>query len=164
MSNTVIDGGASEVPTVVLFPPPARRQKWSPVDLVRLLFGLVFVAVGLFAAAFADGTISGIENDIVDGVGRIPDSVEQAVLGTAQIMATFVPLFVVVVVLWRRRWRLLLMLWLGSVAASTVVALLIAWMGDRAVVATLAARTAGGATLVGADFPTTEFVASAVAA
>ncbi|MGA9277931.1 lysylphosphatidylglycerol synthase transmembrane domain-containing protein, partial [Ilumatobacter sp.] len=71
---------------------------------------------------------------------------------------------VVVVVLWRRRWRLLLMLWLGSAVASTVVALLIAWMGDRAVVATLAARTAGGATLVGADFPTTEFVASAVAA
>lgn len=160
----MIEPGTPAAPPVVLFDPPPPRQRWSPVDLLRLLIGLVFVAAGLFAASFADSTISGVENDVVDAVGRIPDSVEQAVLGTAQIIATFVPLLALVVVLWRRRWRLLFTLWLASVAASLAVGLLTSWLGDRDVVAILADRAASSADLVAADFPTTEYVAGAVAA
>jgi len=160
----VIDPDASNAPTVLLFPPPPTRQKWSSVDLLRLLLGLVLGAAGLFAATFADGTISGVESDVIDAVGRIPDSVEQAVVGSAQIIATFVPLFAFVVVLWRRRWRLLLMLFLASTVASIAIGLLTSWLGDRDVVALLADRAASSADLVGADFPTTEYVATAVAA
>ncbi len=124
----------------------------------------MFVLVGLFAASFATGTISGVENDLVDAIGRIPSSVEQAVLGTAQIMATFVPLLALAVVLLRRRWMLLLMLWLASTVAGIAVSLLTAWLGERDVAAMLAERTAAGTTLVAADFPTTGYLASAVAA
>ncbi len=158
------DPGAPGAHPVVLFPPPPSRQKWSSVDLLRLLLGVVLGAAGLFAATFADSTISGVESDVIDAVGRIPDSVEQAVVGSAQIIATFVPVFAVVVVVWRRRWRLLFMLLLAATVASATIGLLTGWLGDRDVVAVLAERAATSADLVAADFPTTEYVATAVAA
>jgi uncharacterized membrane protein YbhN (UPF0104 family)/predicted Ser/Thr protein kinase len=164
VSNTVIDPDAAGAPSVTLFPPPSPRQRWAPGDLIRLLIGWAFVLVGLFAASFAEGTISGVENDVVDAIGRIPDSVEQAVLGTAQIMATFVPLLAVVVVLWRRQWLLLLMVWLSSFVAGLAITLVTVWLGERDVTAMLAERAATGTQLVAADFPTTEYLASAVAA
>ncbi|WP_040496227.1 lysylphosphatidylglycerol synthase transmembrane domain-containing protein [Ilumatobacter nonamiensis] len=164
MSGTVTDPGAPGAHPVVLFPPPPSRQKWSSVDLLRLLLGVVLGAAGLFAATFADSTISGVESDVIDAVGRIPDSVEQAVVGSAQIIATFVPVFAVVVVVWRRRWRLLFMLLLAATVASATIGLLTGWLGDRDVVAVLAERAATSADLVAADFPTTEYVATAVAA
>ena len=129
MTDTVTDPDAAGAHTVTLFPPPPARQRWAPGDLLRLLIGSMFVLIGLFAAGFAEGTISGVENDVVDAIGRIPESVEQAVLGTAQIMATFVPLLAIAVVVWRRRWMLLLMLWLSSAIASAAIFLLTAWLG-----------------------------------
>ncbi len=131
--------------------------------MLRLLTGLGFLGFGLFAVSFAEGTISGLESDVVDAVARIPNRVEQAVLGTAQIIATFVPLVAVGVVLWKRRWRLLLTLWLGSTVASLSVALLTAWLGDRDVSSALAERTVGDSTLVAADFPSIQYLASAAA-
>ena len=74
MSNTVIDPDAAGAPSVTLFPPPSARQRWAPGDLIRLLIGWAFVLVGLFAASFAEGTISGVENDVVDAIGRIRDA------------------------------------------------------------------------------------------
>ncbi|MFW2333732.1 lysylphosphatidylglycerol synthase domain-containing protein [Ilumatobacter sp.] len=154
-------GGAAE-PTV-LFPPPPPRQRWAAVDRLRLLTGLGFVALGLFAVSFAERTISGAERDVVDAIDRIPDPVEQAVLGTAQIIATFVPLVAVGVVVWKRRWRLLVRLWLSSVVASLAAAVVTAWLGERDVASALAERTVDGATLVAADFPSVQYLASAAA-
>lgn len=163
VSETATDPDVPDADAVVLFPPPPSRQKWSSVDLLRLLVGLVLGAAGLFAATFADGTISGVESDVIDAVGRIPDSIEQAVVGSAQIIATFVPIFAFVVIVWRRRWRLLLMLLLSSIIASIAIGVVTSWLGDRDVGAVLAERAATSADLVGADFPTTEYVATAVA-
>lgn len=154
--------GDSVKPTV-LFPPPPERQRWAAADRLRLLAGLGFVALGLFAVSFAERTISGAERDVVDAIDRIPDPVEQAVLGTAQIIATFVPLVAIGVVLWKRRWRLLLMLWLSSVLASFAAAVITAWLGDRDVASTLAERAVDDATLVAADFPSVQYLASAAA-
>ncbi len=155
------DGGMA--PSVELFPPPPPRQTWAAGDVLRLLIGLAFLGFGLFAVSFAEETISGLERDVVDAVDRIPNRVEQAVLGTAQIIATFVPLVAVGVVLWKRRWRLLLTLWTGSTVASLSAALLIAWLGDRDVSAALAERAVGDPTLVAADFPSIQYLASAAA-
>ena len=163
MTETATEPEASAPRPVTLFPPPPASQRWAPGDLLRLLVATAFLMVGLLAARVAESTISGVENDVVDAFGRIPNSVEQAVLGTAQIIATFVPLLSLVVVLFRRRWRLLLMLWLASTVASSAVGALLAWLGERDVTATLAQRTTGS-TLVAADFPTTEYLAFAVAA
>ena len=164
MTETVTDPAAAGGHTVTLFPPPPARQRGAPGDLLRLLIGSMFVLVGLFAAGFAEGTISGVENDVVDAIGRIPESVEQAVLGTAQIMATFVPLLAIIAVVWRRRWKLLLMLWLSSTVASASIFILTGWLGERDVTMMLAERTATAPTLVAADFPTTEYLAYATAA
>ena len=79
-------------------------------------------------------------------------------------MATFVPLLGLVVVLWRRRWLLLLMLWLSSIVASFATSFLTDSLGERDVTTTLDERTSSGSSLVAADFPTTEYLAFAVAA
>ncbi|WTL46200.1 lysylphosphatidylglycerol synthase domain-containing protein [Streptomyces sp. NBC_01497] len=44
-----------------------------PSDLLRLLVGLLAIAVILFLAAFAHGTTSGLEHDISRGTGQAPD-------------------------------------------------------------------------------------------
>lgn len=148
---------------VVLFPPPAPQRRWAPEQIIRLLIGVGAVGVGILAASFAESTITGIESDVLDAIARIPDQVEQVVLGAAQIIATFVPLAGLAVVVWKRRWRLLLMFWFASTAGGFTLSALTAGLGDRNVLATLAARGSGGATLAASSFPTTEFLASAVA-
>lgn len=161
---TQVDDGADDVATddVVLFPPPPERQRWAPRQIVRLLIGLGAVGIGIIAASLAESTISGLESDVLDAIARIPDQVEQVVLGVAQIIATTVPLAGLVVVVWHRRWRLLLMLWIASTIGGITLLALTAGLGDRAVIATLAERGSTGATLVASSFPTTEFIASAV--
>jgi uncharacterized protein (TIRG00374 family) len=50
---------------------PARVHR--PSDLMRLLVGLLAIAVLLAIAAFAHGTTSGLEQDINKGTGQAPD-------------------------------------------------------------------------------------------
>lgn len=50
---------------------PARVHR--PSDLMRLLVGILAIAVLLALAAFAHGTTSGLEQDISKGTGRAPD-------------------------------------------------------------------------------------------
>src|SRR3954454_18488637 len=50
---------------------PARVHR--PSDLMRLLVGVLAVAVLLAIAAFAHGTTSGLEQDINKGTGQAPD-------------------------------------------------------------------------------------------
>ncbi|MFI5675037.1 lysylphosphatidylglycerol synthase domain-containing protein [Streptomyces cellulosae] len=50
---------------------PARVHR--PSDLMRLLIGVLAVAVLLAVAAFAHGTTSGLEQDINKGTGQAPD-------------------------------------------------------------------------------------------
>jgi uncharacterized membrane protein YbhN (UPF0104 family)/tRNA A-37 threonylcarbamoyl transferase component Bud32 len=148
---------------VVLFDPPPRRQRWAAPDLLRLLIGLALVGAALVAASFADETIAGLEDDVVAGIGRLPDRMEAAVIGSAQIIATFVPLVVTFVVLWKRQWRLLLTFWLASVVASLSVSALLSALGGRASVGSSTERADTDPLLVAADFPTTTYLASAVA-
>ena len=50
---------------------PARVHR--PSDLLRLLTGVLAIAVVLAIAAFAHGTTSGLENDITKGTTGTPD-------------------------------------------------------------------------------------------
>lgn len=152
-----------DVPGVVLFDPPPTRQRWAAADLLRLLIGLAFVAAAFVADSFADDTIAGIEDDVVSGIGRIPDRLEAAVIGSTQIIATFVPLVATGVVIWKRRWRLLFTFWLASVVASALTAVVLALLGDRQSDASADAATTNDTLLVAANFPTTTYLASAVA-
>lgn len=152
-----------DVVGVVLFDPPPTRQRWAASDLLRLLIGLAFIGAAFIAASFADETISGIEDDVVSGIGRIPDRIEATVIGSAQIIATFVPLVVTVVVIWKRRWRLLGTFWLASTVASLATSFILSSMGERQTSSAIDERADEGSLLVAADFPTTTYLASAVA-
>jgi hypothetical protein len=61
-----------DVSDVVLFDPPPTRQRWAAADLLRLLIGVVS-SPPRSAASFADETIAGVEDDVVAGIGRLPD-------------------------------------------------------------------------------------------
>lgn len=148
---------------VRLFDPPPARRRWSAGDVIRLLIGLGVLVLGVVAASYADGTIAGVESDLIDGIDRIPDQVEQILLGTAQITATLVPLAALGLILWKRRWRLLATLWISSLVAGGATTALTNWLDDRQASTTIAVRTASDSLLVAADFPTTEYLGSAVA-
>lgn len=158
--SSVRDGDDLEV---VLFDAPPSRQRWAAADLLRLLVGVASVGAAFAAASLADETIAGVEDDVVTGIGRLPDRIEATVIGSAQIIATFVPLAVTVFVLWKRRWRLLFNFWLASVVAGALTSLVLSALGDRAAEVALAERTATDSLLVAANFPTTTYLASAVA-
>jgi uncharacterized membrane protein YbhN (UPF0104 family)/tRNA A-37 threonylcarbamoyl transferase component Bud32 len=150
---------------VVLFEPPSERRRLSAGDIIRLLGGLGFLAVGLVVGSFAKATIDGVESDVVDAIERLPNQFEQAVIATAQLFATFVPLLAVIVVVWLRRWWLLLRLWLASFLAGITSSLLLGAIGERST-SSLFADQAGDVDtpLVAADFPTSSYLASATAA
>lgn len=148
---------------VVLFDPPPTRQRWAAADLLRLLIGLVFVVAASIAGSFADDTIAGVEDDVVSGIGRLPDRIEATVIGSAQIIAIFVPLVVTAVVVWKRRWRLLLTFWLASVVASALTSLVLSALGERSTDVVIDERADTDTLLVAANFPTTTYLASAVA-
>lgn len=158
-----LDEHDHDVSDVVLFDPPPTRQRWAAPDILRLLIGLGLVGVAFLAASFADETIAGIEDDVVSGIGRMPDRLEAAVIGTAQIIATFVPLVVVGVVMWKRRWRLLLTFWLASIIASLLASAVVSALGERIVTGSSGLVADPDRLLVASDFPTTTFLASAVA-
>lgn len=148
---------------VRLFDPPPARRSFSPGEWLRLLIGIVLLGVGLLLATVAEDTISGAESDLVEGFSRLPDRIEEAVIGVAQLAATIVPLAGLVVVVWRRKWLLLLQLWLASTIASVATSLVEGALGDRESSLVLAERTVPSAWLFDPQFPTTTYLASAAA-
>lgn len=158
-----VDADSSLVDGVRLFDPPPALRRWSPGDVMRTIFGVLTLLAALIASAAAESTIDGVEEDVVNGIARLPESIEQVGVATAQLFATLVPLFALVVILWHRRWRVLLHVWLGSFIAGAVTTPVIDLLGERGVV--LRANTEEPSTsLIDADFPTTSYLASAVGA
>lgn len=133
------------------------------MEWLRLLFGALLLGLGLLLGTVAEDTISGAESDLVEGFSQIPDRVEEAIIGVAQLGATLVPLAVLVVVLWRRRWLLLLQLWLASTVASVTTVIVESRLGVRDSSIVLAERTVSSAWLTDPQFPTTSYLASAAA-
>ncbi len=109
--------------TVQLFEPPPRRRPFSPGDVVRLLVGLALVVAGWMIAELGQATITGIEEDLVSAVDRLPDGLETAILGSAQLAASLVPLAVLLWLLATRRWRRATMLVLAGALAGLGIVL-----------------------------------------
>jgi undecaprenyl-diphosphatase len=160
MGDLSVADAASEP---LLYDPPPARRSFSPGEGLRLLIGTALLGLGLLLGTVAKDTISGAESDLVEGFSRLPDRVEEAVVGVAQLIATMVPLAGLILLLWRRKWLLLLQLWLASTLASIVTALVQSALGDRDSSIVLAERTVSNAWLVDPEFPTTTYLASAAA-
>ena len=154
---------ATRVDGVRLFDPPPPLHRWAAADVMRIVAGTAALAAAVIVGAYAKSTVDGIEEDVVNGVERLPDSIEQLVIGTAQFVATLVPLLGLGVVLWYRRWRVLLHVWLGSLTAGIALPIVLALMPDRPSSSVLSDRAAGGSILVAADFPTTSYISTSVA-
>jgi uncharacterized membrane protein YbhN (UPF0104 family)/tRNA A-37 threonylcarbamoyl transferase component Bud32 len=102
-----------DVPAVVT---PRRRVRASG-DVLRLLGGVGLVAVGLSVAVWAKNTVGGIERDITGGFARLPDRVEEALVGLALVISAALPILACIVLIARRRYVLT-----ASLAAAAVVA------------------------------------------
>lgn len=98
---------------------PTNRIR-SPGDVLRLLSGLLVVAVGLVLALFARDTLGGAEADLTRSLNQLPSRWERSLLGVteAALVASIIAIAVFLTITRRRR----LLLWLAGtvVAASTV--------------------------------------------
>jgi glycosyltransferase 2 family protein len=101
-----------------------ERRVRSPIEVVRLLFGLGLLLVGILLAEVADQTLTGAEADLADGLEEIPDRVREVILGSLQIIIALVPLLGLGWLVVTRRWRLLAMFLSAAWIASLVERLL----------------------------------------
>ena len=81
-------------------------MRWAAGDRIRLVVGLVLLAIGLFLAALAQNTIGGAEADVIEWFKRLSDRSIGLVVGAGQLIVVVVPLAVWVLLLWRRQFRL----------------------------------------------------------
>jgi undecaprenyl-diphosphatase len=112
-----LDQGAVQV-----FDPPPTRRPFSPGDVLRLLIGLAMVLVGSVVAEVAQGTVEGIEGDLLSAFSRLPDTFESIVLSVAQLGTSLIPITAIVVLLVRKRWKVALLILLASTLANLAMA------------------------------------------
>ena len=107
----------------VLFDPPPLRRSFASGDVLRLLVGALLIVGGGLVAELAQATIEGVEADLLDAFGRLPDRLEEVILRIAQLFTSVVPAVALVVLLVRRRWRVALLLVLAAVVATLAMLL-----------------------------------------
>ena len=104
--------------------PPADRHVRSPSDVLRLIVGVLLVLIGLLFAAGASNTLVGFERDLIDAFDTLPGGVAHAINLIFQGVASIVFTAILVVALWRRRYRLFVMLVATSLFAQLLLAAL----------------------------------------
>lgn len=139
-----------------------RYERWAAGDRIRLVVGLVVLAIGLFLAAVAQNTIGGAEADLIGWFNRLPDRTVGLVVGTAQLIVVVVPLAVWVLLLWRRQFRLWGMQVLAMNVASWTLTLIESRYADRlGVIENASAISRGWVAETG--FPTSSAIAASAA-
>ena len=141
-------GAGTAVPAPAAGPPVqydlrTPRRERSPADVLRLLLGLVLLALGLAAATLARNTVGGVEADIVELYDRIPDRVAEVLTAFAFLLAIAVPLLGLAVLVVRRRWRRVVALVVGANLASWVTSALVSLLADRGVIERVRQETSG---------------------
>src|SRR5262245_37221837 len=63
------------------------RRVRSASDVIRILIGGGFVVLGLVLATVADETITGAQVDIIQEFAKIPNRLQEALIGIAQVLA-----------------------------------------------------------------------------
>jgi uncharacterized membrane protein YbhN (UPF0104 family)/tRNA A-37 threonylcarbamoyl transferase component Bud32 len=139
-----------------------RYEKWAAGDRIRLVVGLVVLALGLFLAAVAQNTIGGAEADVISWFNRLPNRTIGLVVGVGQLIVVVVPLAVWVLLLWRRQFRLWGMQILAMNVASWTLTLIESLFADRlGVIEETHAISRGW--VADAAFPTSSAIAASAA-
>lgn len=97
-----------------------RDRIRAPGDLLRLLSGLLVLAVGLLLALFARDTLGGAEADLTRSLDRLPSRWERTLLGLTEVALVASVIAVAVFLAVTRRRRLLAWLAFTVVSASAV--------------------------------------------
>lgn len=102
-------------------PEPPRTRRSS--DLLRLAVTLTFTALVVFASSVQSETTAGLQEDITSAVRTVPDLVVGILATLNSLIVLALPLYLVVDLAFRRRWRLLgTSLLAASIAVLTAVA------------------------------------------
>lgn len=120
-----------ELGEVEVFDAPPERRSFAPADVLRFVVGIGLIVVGAIIAEVAQATVAGLEDDLLDAFGRLPDTFESVALGVAQIATSLVPLVALVVLLVRRRWKVALLLFVAGFAANLAMSLFDVVVVDR---------------------------------
>lgn len=116
---------------VVIEEPERRSIVRHPSDLLRLVAGLLFTGIGFLLASSLDELSEAITVEVIEGVDGLPNAVVVAVLLGLSFLALFLPFFAWGYMMWKRRWRRLLLALLASVAAIGLLALIEDFLVER---------------------------------
>jgi uncharacterized membrane protein YbhN (UPF0104 family) len=140
-----------------------RHRERSASDVLRLLLGLVLLAVGLVIHSWGRNTVLGAEEDIVLAYERLPDRVAELVNGLAWITAAALPTLALIVLLLMRQFRRAAALFIGGTVALLAMVALDSVMNERSVVDAVEAQLGRPINLYSRDFATSPLLASVVA-
>jgi glycosyltransferase 2 family protein len=102
--------------------PPAERHVRTPSDVLRLIVGVLVILLGLLFAAGASNMLVGFERDLIGAFDTLPEAVARVINLIFQGIASLLFSAILVVALWRRRFRLFVMLVATSLFAQLLLA------------------------------------------
>ncbi|HKY66689.1 MAG TPA: lysylphosphatidylglycerol synthase transmembrane domain-containing protein [Acidimicrobiales bacterium] len=101
-----------------------RRLYRHRADVARLVFNLILLAGCIALSELASSGLRAFGNDVLSLVGRLPRSLVEGLVGVTQLAAVVLPVVVVVLLVWRRRFVLLGLLVTAAGLAAGLMALL----------------------------------------
>ena len=150
----------TDVGAIVDDQPAGERYFRHPGDVVRLVVWVVTaVALALFVEV-ATATSAGISSDLGAAASHISRAVRELLLAITQLLALAIPVLVIVLLLYERRFRRLGVVVLAAIAGAAAAVLADAWLDlsgrvDGAVT--------GGTWIADARFPSVTYLAGAAA-
>jgi undecaprenyl-diphosphatase len=140
-----------------------RHRERSASDVLRLLFAVALLGVGLVIHAWGRNTVLGAEADIVLAYEQLPNRLAELVNGLAWIVAAALPTLALIVLLLLRRYRRAAALFIGGTVALLAMVALDSVLNDRSVVEAVEAQLGRPINLDSRDFATSPLLASVVA-
>lgn len=131
---------------------------------MRAATGVAIAALGVALAALATDTLGGMQADLARAGGRLPGPARTAGIGLAQVAAVVAPAVLVVAAAAQRRRRMLVAIVLAGAAAVALTSLLGHSVIDDAQPASWQVVVERESWLTGRAFPTSAYLAGAVAA
>ncbi len=103
--------------------PPGDRYFRHPGDVVRLVIWGVAALLLVLLLRLGKETSEGVTEDLGRAASQIPDAVREFALALAQVSALLVPVVVVALLVWQRRWRRIGLVIVGAAAGVIVFVL-----------------------------------------
>ncbi len=101
----------------------AEQRPWvrSPVDFMRLIVSALAVGLSVLGLGYLQGTAAGLSSDFAQITRTAPGFFTLSIYATFDVVASLVPLAVLVWILVRRHWRLLGLYFITSFVVSLVL-------------------------------------------